>query len=419
MLNGLYEPYQFLMISLCMYMYMYTCICKNLYVYRNVAFVGGTDLAVNRWDNAAHSVTDEEGLTYPGLDYRQPSEKLYHPCRKQQLQSDSAQNNVAHTLRDDQLSQRRSTRESRGSMSNLASENVRDEESGTHLPGWIPPPFPTEVVAEATVPMAEVSCDLTEAEAARIVDMMTSMPAPSAPLEPSMAMAPAAVPVPVGESGGQVPMSEIAGDRQLRLEERRELGAPMTLEEIMALGIVNNENAPPSGFGSGSGYSTTAPSGTARDFGSADPTAMSAAIAEVYNEDGSGVWRDNSLEGSVAFAQVYDRPASSSSQSSAALSDMPSRERSSIMDTLNSALSNIRSSVKGSCKDTADSLELRDMIPRMPWHDVTASFSGTAARDVAAHFIQVSYTKCLIGFFSTSTCRYIFRCMLKCSYSEA
>jgi hypothetical protein len=30
----------------------------------------------------------------------------------------------------------------------------------------------------------------------------------------------------------------------------------------------------------------------------------------------------------------------------------------------------------------------RDTTPRMPWHDVGAMVMGTAARDVARHFIQ-------------------------------
>jgi hypothetical protein len=32
---------------------------------------------------------------------------------------------------------------------------------------------------------------------------------------------------------------------------------------------------------------------------------------------------------------------------------------------------------------------LRDMVPRMPWHDIHAFVGGIAARDIASHFIQV------------------------------
>lgn len=33
----------------------------------------------------------------------------------------------------------------------------------------------------------------------------------------------------------------------------------------------------------------------------------------------------------------------------------------------------------------------RDMFPRMPWHDVHTFVGGAAARDVAAHYIQVNF----------------------------
>lgn len=33
--------------------------------------------------------------------------------------------------------------------------------------------------------------------------------------------------------------------------------------------------------------------------------------------------------------------------------------------------------------------ETRDLYPRIAWHDVQAVISGSAARDVASHFIQV------------------------------
>ena len=33
---------------------------------RNMAFVGGIDLAFQRWDDEKHRVSDEEGVIYPG-----------------------------------------------------------------------------------------------------------------------------------------------------------------------------------------------------------------------------------------------------------------------------------------------------------------------------------------------------------------
>ena len=42
---------------------------------------------------------------------------------------------------------------------------------------------------------------------------------------------------------------------------------------------------------------------------------------------------------------------------------------------------------------SANSLEPRELYPRMPWHDVQASVSGLVARDIASHFVQVSRLK--------------------------
>ena len=54
---------------------------KLLVVDRNVAFVGGIDLAFNRWDDENHRVEDEDGLLFPGRDYRQPAEGMFKPVR--------------------------------------------------------------------------------------------------------------------------------------------------------------------------------------------------------------------------------------------------------------------------------------------------------------------------------------------------
>lgn len=54
---------------------------KLVVVDRNVAFVGGIDLAFNRWDNEEHRVEDEDGVLFPGRDYRQPAEGMFKPVR--------------------------------------------------------------------------------------------------------------------------------------------------------------------------------------------------------------------------------------------------------------------------------------------------------------------------------------------------
>ena len=48
-------------------------------------------------------------------------------------------------------------------------------------------------------------------------------------------------------------------------------------------------------------------------------------------------------------------------------------------------------------KKAGNTLEPREVYPRMPWHDVQASVTGLVARDCASHFVQVQ-----IALFSSS-----------------
>jgi phosphatidylserine/phosphatidylglycerophosphate/cardiolipin synthase-like enzyme len=52
---------------------------KLVCVDRNIAFVGGIDLAIGRWDDESHDMVDPFGLKYPGEDYRQPAERMHIP----------------------------------------------------------------------------------------------------------------------------------------------------------------------------------------------------------------------------------------------------------------------------------------------------------------------------------------------------
>jgi hypothetical protein len=59
---------------------------------RNLAFVGGVDLAYQRWDDEKHRVVDEEGTIYPGKDYRQPAPSLFKPVRNIIINSQNTEN---------------------------------------------------------------------------------------------------------------------------------------------------------------------------------------------------------------------------------------------------------------------------------------------------------------------------------------
>lgn len=55
---------------------------KLVVIDRNLAFVGGIDLAYQRWDDEQHRVADEDGIIYPGGDYRQPATGLFKPAKE-------------------------------------------------------------------------------------------------------------------------------------------------------------------------------------------------------------------------------------------------------------------------------------------------------------------------------------------------
>jgi hypothetical protein len=80
---------------------------KLCVVDRGIAFVGGIDLAFNRWDDAAHSCVDEDGVRFPGKDYRQPAEGMFKPVRTM-LAPNRPLPSIAAGAPDDKSSKRRS-----------------------------------------------------------------------------------------------------------------------------------------------------------------------------------------------------------------------------------------------------------------------------------------------------------------------
>lgn len=48
-----------------------------------------------------------------------------------------------------------------------------------------------------------------------------------------------------------------------------------------------------------------------------------------------------------------------------------------------------------------------EMYPRMPWHDIHGCIAGSAAGDLASHFVQVEKAMCLISNILPLQCSYI------------
>lgn len=55
---------------------------KTVVIDRNLVYVGGVDLAFQRWDDGEHRCVDEDGTHCPGLDYRNPTPGLFIPARE-------------------------------------------------------------------------------------------------------------------------------------------------------------------------------------------------------------------------------------------------------------------------------------------------------------------------------------------------
>ena len=121
---------------------------------------------------------------------------------------------------------------------------------------------------------------------------------------------------------------------------------------------------------------------------------------------------NNETDANLPVAVLYENPdisipeAERETVSSVATTQGPSKETEKKMkwkfDTILDAISEFSDAVVYGtgvvAKSTGDSLPslrprrgvLRDMFPRMPWHDIHAFVGGIAARDISSHFIQVS-----------------------------
>ena len=65
---------------------------KSVVIDRSVCYLGGVDLAFTRWDDDLKRLSDEDGLIYPGHDYRNPAPGLFKPLRTAPPDSSSHKN---------------------------------------------------------------------------------------------------------------------------------------------------------------------------------------------------------------------------------------------------------------------------------------------------------------------------------------
>lgn len=301
---------------------------KLVVVDRNVAFVGGIDLAFNRWCDAAHHVADEDGILFPGRDYRQPAEGMFKPVR---VAVSVAANCV------------KSKRASAGASSSSSSSN--------------------NSLTSLTAQYEEQSRMLNTQEKER-------------------AYAQKAVAVSQGALYGQ---------------EQNHVSSPDSRGDV-----ADDDNASEDGDSRGDGLrgnsfdSENMSEDRYEPLSAAEEQARRQAELQVqvpvpadpYIVDPTLQTSKDTLVGGLEDVAV---PSSSSSGGSAfdkMLAVMKSGVGA-LADTISDSINDLADSMTESAQIADESkLEVRETFPRMPWNDVHAAVSGSAARDVASHVVQ-------------------------------
>jgi hypothetical protein len=100
------------------------------------------------------------------------------------------------------------------------------------------------------------------------------------------------------------------------------------------------------------------------------------------------------------------------------LQEMFSQTFSALSEAINTHADIITAHIENMSTDTnIINQPLREVIPRMPWHDVHACLSGLSVRDMACHFVQVQ--SIIIKIFSKFHCIYVYElCLIKMESSS-
>lgn len=303
---------------------------KLVIVDRSSVYVGGVDLAFQRWDDENHCLADEDGILLPGNDYRQPCPGVFKPAR-----------NIAEEPQDDNFFDN----------DMIEVEVNQDENLPVALTALADDDQPYEV--QVVVDFNEVTFDqqvnngkvVAGANAVPVVDNHRHI---------------------LGGSAG--PSSYMSSN--VPHPARRPPGAPREEDEMSEMSNAYEEDR---------GVGTTWEERQALQQHGVNPDAS----------DPSAMTGNESLvsRGSI-FQSVSSSISASRSSINSSLSNISEHFRF-YSDRAQATLQNYVDEVTTKRRIKKSIMwEIRDQYPRMPWHDLQVGISGRVARDAASHFIQ-------------------------------
>jgi phosphatidylserine/phosphatidylglycerophosphate/cardiolipin synthase-like enzyme len=391
---------------------------KLVVVDRNMAFVGGIDLAFNRWDDEQKSLADEDGLRYPGKDYRQPAEGIFKPVRNPFVTSIGANGQVEVTMIDAASA---SLPVASADVVTLASVYDADVDNvvSPYTTATANMTNPGEQLIGAGGEARVMSCDFgvmnldrrtntttqsrhDNARSTRLVSTPNSLATSGrtvggyagsnrhvgAGADDSVdhSSIHGAVSTTLNQThhdfsrpyrarGDTVVSAESKnGDAESRLsilEEKREREVGLTPDELAAFAREDNDTFADS----------------SKPAMSSAPTAPITAVAMMSSEGQDIYNMEQPITAAVAAGDITIVPPDNNS--SAMMGDRQP-QTGGAMSIFFSAASDFVNNVKDTLRDAKQPQRamLRETHPRMPWHDLHSAVSGGPARDVASHFIQ-------------------------------
>jgi len=309
---------------------------KLVIIDRNIAFVGGIDVAFQRWDDDRHDVVDEDGIKYPGNDYRQPAPGALHSARTIDFEKEA----------------------------NDSDEEMIEVEVATLDDNQRLPKAMSTVIDGDDQPYVE---DV-------VVDFGISHAVSTAPGNRSYRSNNSKRNTSIANSSGVTPPLKSKYLQSNLKETNPHLSRPNSAE--LKPGDVDDNISD-----SSSNYD--------EDFHAPETQEEKAEIDqyEVSSDVGSVMSTRSSFSTDVvqSIRSSVQSATTTISSSISTVSDAVCSFTSQAQSMINSYVEQTYTTKK---LKTSSYWETRDMYPRMGWHDVQAVVSGQAARDVAAHFVQ-------------------------------